>query len=1248
MADSGRLVPCMGGNAGVGLEAQEGSMKSARYLPMVLVAAALAATVYGADPWPGETWSASTNLSQPGWTNNMSGAYWNPVTRRLWVACNNPGWFSVMKEDGSGGFVVDRTYSPGGDLEGITQADPAADRVYLMVERDNVIREYVVSSGALNQSWNLTSLVGDLQNDGTEGIAFIPNAWLAASGFRDGNGNLYPQSVYGAQGLGGIMLVAVQAPALATAGYVYAVDLKTDGTGTYTTVGRYKTNHNESCELAFDASIGRLYILHNIDGNILEVTDLTSAPYGTDRKFTTLREFQVPSGSNIEGFAVTPALTSTNTIGDKWCFFTDDDNVDGNLRWFKQLPSPIAVNAGNNQSAPVSTAVPIPPSVLVTDAFKNPLPNFAITFQVTGGGGSITGGSTKTNASGIATVGSWTLGPAAGANTLSATGTGLSGSPLTISATGTASSLPTVTSIVRQNPAGDPTNAASVTWHVTFSEHVNNVAREDFTLVDVGGSISGESVTGVSASSGTAIDVTAGTGSGNGTLRLDVLGTTADITDDDGNSLTASFTSGETYTIDKTPPGVSIGAPSAGLTRTGPITYTITYTGADTVTLTAANVTLNPTGTANGTVAVSVSGPSTRTVTISSVTGDGTLGISIAANTASDNAGNQAAAAGPSATFTVDNTAPGVSIGAPSASATQTGPITYTITYTGADTVTLANGDVTLNKTGTANGTVAVSDSGTATRTVTVSSITGEGTLGIALAASTASDNAGNQAAAAGPSATFLVESTPPPPPAAPSGLSATSLSTVSISLSWTDTANNETGFKIERKPAGSSTWTEIATVGANVQGYSDSGLSQATQYTYRVRATNRGGDSAWSNEASATTQGPANQAPSVSAGQNQSLALPNAAQLNGSVSDDGLPQPPGAVTAAWSAVSGPGTVTFGNASNASTTASFGAAGTYVLRLTANDGAASASADVTIQVAAAPVNTSPGLTSGASASPTVVVVGQTVTFSVGAADPDGDPLTTTWDFGDGSPATTNASHVYTAAGSYTATATVTDGKGGTLTSSINVSVSGADTADSDGDGFANAVDTDDDNDGVSDGNEAADGTDPLSAKSLQKTPMYLTKVKGSARFDQENRDSVAVAGVIPNVPAGFSPKDAFVELDIGGVTHEFTLDSKGRAKTADGSFQIRLKCKRNKISKQLEFLGGNVPFKAVVAKGSFADEWLDEGVDPAKDSKKQPLSLSVDMTFNGRVYTASISGYYSAKAGKAGVFSGMNKVTLPK
>ena len=179
-------------------------------------------------------------------------------------------------------------------------------------------------------------------------------------------------------------------------------------------------------------------------------------------------------------------------------------------------------------------------------------------------------------------------------------------------------------------------------------------------------------------------------------------------------------------------------------------------------TLAAGNITLNKTGTANGTLSVSGSGL-TRTVTIGSITGNGSLGISIAAGTASDLAGNLAAAAGPSATFTVDNTAPTISIGGPSASYTAGGPITYTVTYADANfnSSTLAAGNITLNKTGTANGTVSVSGSGL-TRTVTISSITGNGSLGISIAAGTASDLAGNLAPAAGPSATFTVDNTAP------------------------------------------------------------------------------------------------------------------------------------------------------------------------------------------------------------------------------------------------------------------------------------------------------------------------------------------------------------------------------------------------------------------------------------------------------------------------------------------------------
>ena len=63
-------------------------------------------------------------------------------------------------------------------------------------------------------------------------------------------------------------------------------------------------------------------------------------------------------------------------------------------------------------------------------------------------------------------------------------------------------------------------------------------------------------------------------------------------------------------------------------------------------------------------------------------------------------------------------------------------------------------------------------------------------------------------------------------------------------------------------------------------------------------------------------------------------------------MTDDGQPNPPAAVTTTWSKVSGPGTVTFGNANAVTTTATFSTSGTYVLRLTASDSALQTTDDV--------------------------------------------------------------------------------------------------------------------------------------------------------------------------------------------------------------------------------------------------------------------------------------------------------------
>ena len=90
--------------------------------------------------------------------------------------------------------------------------------------------------------------------------------------------------------------------------------------------------------------------------------------------------------------------------------------------------------------------------------------------------------------------------------------------------------------------------------------------------------------------------------------------------------------------------------------------------------------------------------------------------------------------------------------------------------------------------------------------------------------------------------------------PPAPSSLSASATSSTQIDLSWTDKSSNESGFKIERKTGSGGTYSEITTVSANVTTYSNTGLSAATTYYYRVRAYNSAGNSNYSSEANATT----------------------------------------------------------------------------------------------------------------------------------------------------------------------------------------------------------------------------------------------------------------------------------------------------------------------------------------------------------------------------------------------------------
>jgi PKD repeat protein len=185
------------------------------------------------------------------------------------------------------------------------------------------------------------------------------------------------------------------------------------------------------------------------------------------------------------------------------------------------------------------------------------------------------------------------------------------------------------------------------------------------------------------------------------------------------------------------------------------------------------------------------------------------------------------------------------------------------------------------------------------------------------------------------------------------------------------------------------------------------------------------------------------NQAPVVNSGPSQTITLPAGAVLSGTATDDGLPN--GTLSTTWTAFSGPGAVTFGDSAALSTPASFAMAGTYTLRLSANDSALTSTDDVIVTVnPSAPVNQAPVVSAGAN---------QTITLPAGATLagtvtddglPTGSGLTVSWSKVSGPGIVTfttstapSTKAAFSAAGTYILQLTATDSL---LTNSSDVTI----------------------------------------------------------------------------------------------------------------------------------------------------------------------------------------------------------------
>jgi len=223
-------------------------------------------------------------------------------------------------------------------------------------------------------------------------------------------------------------------------------------------------------------------------------------------------------------------------------------------------------------------------------------------------------------------------------------------------------------------------------------------------------------------------------------------------------------------------------------------------------------------------------------------------------------------------------------------------------------------------------------------------------------------------------------------------------------------------------------------------------------------------------------------------------------------------------------------------------------------------------------------NSPPFMTAPPIADPLLLVPNTPTTFSATAFDPNADPLTYTWDFGDGQSATGDTvTHTFTTSGPFLVTVTVTDGRGGVAASSIVM---------------------------ADDGGTAAG------------VPWIITKGNIALNFTKAGKDKIQISGVIELT------KDAVITgknmiVNVGGAGGVFKLDAKGKAKVGKNNFKLT-----RKLTKKV-FLGGPVKVQFTLA-GSFVNDLKDEGLTSTPTGKAGVQKLiRVLLGIDGKIFTAT-------------------------
>lgn len=271
---------------------------------------------------------------------SLSGVHFNAAKNQLFLV-QDLGRLRIIQLNSNGNHLQLTDRNLGGDLEGITQIDEQKNEFWVLDENNLSIKKYQYnnnfSSVNVARTWDLSLPQSGMiasTDGGPEGICFVPDQALSDANFISSLSGLPYQSQ---KGMGGLVFIAHQIN-----GEIWVFDINENVNNDYVLVGRYLTNRNESCGLEFDRSTGLLYILHNIDNNFMEVTDLSATQINGQYKLNALYEFNITiptnGGKNIEGIALAPKC----------------ENLDNQRLWLARDVTGTNANSALKEFAPIS------------------------------------------------------------------------------------------------------------------------------------------------------------------------------------------------------------------------------------------------------------------------------------------------------------------------------------------------------------------------------------------------------------------------------------------------------------------------------------------------------------------------------------------------------------------------------------------------------------------------------------------------------------------------------------------------------------------------------------------------------------------------------------------------------------------------------------------------------------------------------------------------------------------------------